>query len=82
MPKFPCTTFDDVCPSLPKGEPVIGDVFRIGEPTVCGLVTVCGDWSVASFGASKALFPPSPETIGALVVPTADPTPLIASIEP
>ena len=82
MPKFACTIFDDTCPSLPAGVLVIGDVFRIGEPTVCGVVTVCGDWSVASFAASKALSPPSAETVGAFVAPTAEPTPLIESIEP
>ena len=59
-------------------EPVIGNLGVI-PPTP---ESVCGDWSVASFAASKALFPPSPETIGAPVAPTAEPTPLIASIEP
>ena len=52
----------------------MGEVFRIGEPTVCG------ESSVASLEAPKALSAPSP--VGALVLAVELVTPLIMSIAP
>ena len=75
MPRLPWRPLaDDVCPSLLPVETVMGEVFRIGEPTVCG------ESSVASLEAPKALSAPSPA--GALVLAVELVTPLIMSIAP